>query len=141
MLKEYTEQDKKLQQFVQRRFQVKNINMQMVSIKKSHFAGLNDKSYYFSDGICSLPYGHYFLNNLRNEKENYKHIHRHVQQVKYGLLHDDNKSTKKCERIHILRSIVNQPFTYFKLDSNKRPPSVESLIYSTKHYILNGYWF
>ena len=43
--------------------------MQMVSIKKSQFAGLNDISYYFSDGIWSLPYRHYLLNNTRNVKK------------------------------------------------------------------------
>ena len=43
--------------------------MQMVSIKKSQFAGFNDLSYYFSDGIRSLPYGHCLLNNIRNVKE------------------------------------------------------------------------
>ena len=48
-LKEYTEQDKKSKRFVQRRFQVKNANMQMVSVKKSQFLGLNDKKHYFSD--------------------------------------------------------------------------------------------
>lgn len=68
-LKEYTEQDKKSKQFVQRRFQVKNANMQMVSVKKSQFLGLNDKKHYFSDWICSLPYGHYSLNDVRSENK------------------------------------------------------------------------
>ena len=63
-----------------------------------------------------------------------------MKQIKYGLLHDENKMAKKCEIICILRSILNQPFTYFKLDSNKRPASVRSPIHATKHYILNGYW-
>ena len=44
-------------------------------LKKSQFPGLNDKRYYFSDGICSLPYGHYLLNDIRSEKKRYKHIH------------------------------------------------------------------
>ena len=37
----------------------------MVSIKKSQFPGLNDTRYYFSDRICSLPYGHPLLNDMR----------------------------------------------------------------------------
>ena len=68
-LKEYTEQDKKPKQFVQRRFQVKSTSMQMVSVKKSQFSGLNDKKYYFSDRICSLPYEHYLLNDIRRENK------------------------------------------------------------------------
>ena len=43
--------------------------MQMVTIKKSQFVSLNDKRYYFSDGITSLPYGHILLNKLREKKE------------------------------------------------------------------------
>ena len=30
----------------------------MTSIKKSQIARLNDKCYYFSDGVVSLPIGH-----------------------------------------------------------------------------------
>ena len=48
-----------------------------------------------------------------------------MQQIQYGLLHSENKWAIKCERIRILKSILNQPFTYFKLDSNKRPASVK----------------
>ena len=73
-------------------------------VKKSQFAALNDKIH-FSDGMCSLPYGHYILNDIRN-------------------------------KIRVLRSILNQPFTFFKTDSKKRPASVKSPIHSTKHYIL-----
>ena len=114
--------------------------MQMLSIKKSEFGGLNDKRYYFSDGICSITYEHYLLNDIGNEKKKYKHIHQHVQQIKYDLQYNENKSTNKSERIRISRSILNQPFTYFNLDSNKRPASVKSPIHSTKHHILNSYW-
>ena len=114
--------------------------MQMVSIKKSQFAGLNDISYYFSDGICSLPYRHCLLNNTRNVKKKYKHIHWQVQQIKYCLLHDENKLANKCERTRILRLILNQPFTYFKFDSKKRLASVKSPMHSTKYYVLNRYW-
>ena len=68
-LKKYTKQDKKPKQFVQRHFQVTNTNMQMLSIKKSQFAGLNDERYYFSDGICSLPYDHLLLKDVREKKK------------------------------------------------------------------------
>ena len=46
-LKEYTKQDKKPKLFVQRHFQVTNTNMQVLSIKKSQFAGLNDERLFF----------------------------------------------------------------------------------------------
>ena len=40
----------------------------MTTVKKVQFASLNDKRYYFSGGICSLPFGHLFLSDIRNKK-------------------------------------------------------------------------
>ena len=57
-LREYQQESKKPKKMIQRRFQVKTIEMKMVSIKKSQFPCLNDKRYYFSDGITSFPYEH-----------------------------------------------------------------------------------
>lgn len=51
----------KPKKIMQRRFQVKNTEMQMVTIKKSHFAE--------SDGIASFPYGHLLSEFLRQKKE------------------------------------------------------------------------
>ena len=45
-------------QIVQKRLQVTNTKMKMTSINKIQFASLDEKRYYFSDGIVSLPYGH-----------------------------------------------------------------------------------
>ena len=73
-LKEYTEQDKKPKRFFQRRFHAKNTNMQIVTIKKSKFAGLIDKRFYFSDGICSLPYGHPLLKNVSTFTVNFSKL-------------------------------------------------------------------
>ena len=50
--------------------------MQMVSIAKVQFAGINDKRYYCSDGITSLPYGHFLLAELRDKKKEYNEIHK-----------------------------------------------------------------
>ena len=49
----------------QKRFQVINESMQMKSISKIQFGQLNDKRFYFSNGIMSLPYGHPYLEKLR----------------------------------------------------------------------------
>ena len=40
---------------VQKRLQVNNTEMKMTSVNKVQFASLNNKRYYFSDGIISLP--------------------------------------------------------------------------------------
>ena len=52
----------------QKCFQVLKSNMQMVSVNKTQFVGLNDKRFYFQDGIISLPFGHFLLNKVRGQK-------------------------------------------------------------------------
>ena len=59
----------------QKRLQVKNTNMTMTSVNKVEFASLNDKRYYFSDGIVSLPFGHPSLNQVREYKKSLPKIH------------------------------------------------------------------
>ena len=43
--------------------------MQMKSVKKTQFVGLNDKHFYFNDRIISLPFGHFLLKKLEKKKE------------------------------------------------------------------------
>ena len=42
----------------------------MVSVNKTQFAGLNDKRFYFHDGIVSLPFGHYLLEDFKKKTRN-----------------------------------------------------------------------
>ena len=46
--------------------------MQMKSAKKTQFAGLNSKTFYFNYGIVSVPFGHFLLNKVREEKEKHQ---------------------------------------------------------------------
>ena len=62
---------KKIKRIEQKRFQVVNESMKMKSVNKTQFAGLNDKRYYFHNGIVSLPLGHYLLEKVRKETEKY----------------------------------------------------------------------
>ena len=56
----------------QERFQVKNTEMQMVSVNSSQIAGLNDKRYDFSDGIVYFSYDHLQILPIREEKKEFK---------------------------------------------------------------------
>ena len=56
--------------------------MQMKSICKVQFRQLNNKRFYFCDGIVSLPYVHPLLENLRKEKHKYRNIHTVIQRKK-----------------------------------------------------------
>ena len=60
----------------QKSFHIINDSMQMKSVKKIQFAGLNDKCFYFHDEIVSLPFGHFLLNKVREENEkNQPHLY------------------------------------------------------------------
>ena len=58
----------KVEQIEQKRFQVINESMQMKLLSKVQFGQLNDKRFYFSNGIISLPYGHPYLEELGKKK-------------------------------------------------------------------------
>ena len=46
--------------------------MQMKSVRKTKFGGLNDKRFYFHDGIAPLPFRLALLEKTREEKEKQK---------------------------------------------------------------------
>ena len=131
-------QNQNPQKIKQKRFQIIKLNMQMVSVNKNQFAGLNDKPFYFNDGIVSLPFGHYLLNKVRKEKEKYKNEMQYQIHTKNDLLKQEATAVRRCERLRILRSIFAQAPLLYLLDSKilmKRPS-----IYYTKDYILNSNW-
>ena len=47
----------------------------MTNVDKKQFANLNDKRYYFSDRIISLPFGHPLLSDFRDLNKSYSKIH------------------------------------------------------------------
>ena len=52
----------------------------MKSVSKVQFVRLNNKRYYFYNGIISLPFGHPMLDPLRKEKQKYSTIHRKIEE-------------------------------------------------------------
>ena len=75
--KDFFKRPKKIEQ---KRFQIINESMQMKSVIKVQFGQLNDKRFYFSNGLISLPFGHPYLEELRKEKNKYRAIHKIIQE-------------------------------------------------------------
>ena len=126
---------------VQKRLQVKNTEMIMTSSNKVKFAQINDKRYYFSDGIVSLPFGHPLLENVRKYKKSFKDIKLVIEEEKEQLLKDENDAVNLNERLRILRTIYTQPFRYYTLKTNRPFISTQrNIITPTKKYILNSHW-
>ena len=101
MLRE-SDDKKEEKKIVQKRLQVKNTNMTMTSVNKVQFARLNDKRYYFSDGIVSLPFGHPSLNKVREYKKSLPKIHTVIQKEKDEILKGENAVVNNNERLRIL---------------------------------------
>ena len=97
-----------VQQIEQKRFQIINESMQIKSVSKVQFGQLNDKIFYFSNGIVSLPYGHPFLGNLRKQKDKYRNIHKVIQTKKDKFLKEESKVIEKIPRLNILKQIYSQ---------------------------------
>ena len=72
-------------------------------------------------------------------EKNHKKIQNVLFKIKDELIRNECNAIKKCERIRVLRSILNQIPTYYKLDSIKRP-NIQNLTKCTKDYILSGIW-
>ena len=71
--------------------------MQMKSVKKTQFAGLNDKRFCFHNGIALLPFGHALLKILRKDKEKYRsNIHNKIHKKSWNFY---QKRAKQQENV------------------------------------------
>ena len=131
---------KEEKKIAQKRLQVKNTNMTMTSVSKVQFARLNDKRYFFSDRIVSLPFGHPTLNKVREYKKSLPKIHTVIQKEKDEILKGKNAVVNNNERLRILRSIFSQLITYYNLKTNKRFSANKFDYTTTRDYILNSKW-
>lgn len=133
--------EKKEKKIIQKRLQVHNTKMKITSVSKVQFASLNDKRWYFSNGIVSLPYGHPLLSKVCETKKSFPKIHHVIEQEKNNLLKLENEGVARNERLRILRSIYSQPITYYNLNTNRKftPKNNNSTSFiTTRDYILNS---
>ena len=76
----------------------------MKSVSKVQFGQLNNKRFYFSNGLISLPCEHLYLDDLRKEKHKYRSIHSQViQEKKIRISKGRKQSNREYSKI-----------TYFK---------------------------
>ena len=80
-------------------------------IKKKIFSQLNDKRFYFPNGIISLPFGHLYLKEIDeyknekgqriekyfwDEKENFLKLEKSSEKIRF-FKYNFNASTKNCK--------------------------------------------
>ena len=81
--------------------------MVLEEIEKSKFAQINDKGYYFSDGIVSLPFSHPLLKEIVDfKREKKQKLEAFLQQEKHRLIQMEKFSAQKNKRISIYRIIL-----------------------------------
>ena len=90
----------------------------MKSVSKVQFEQLNDKRFYFSNGLVSLPYGHPYLEELRKEKHKYRDIHKVIQTKNDNFLKKESKVTESIPRLNILKQIFAQTPILYELNSD-----------------------
>ena len=110
----------------------------MKSVSKIQFGQLNDKRFYFSNGLVSIPYGHLSLEKLRKEKHKYRDIHKVIQTKKDRFLLQESKILEGIPRLNILAQIFAQRPILYELKSDKKflSPGWKT----TKELIKNGSW-
>ena len=104
-VRDWTYSQKRAKNIKQMRFQLKRTDMRLMKSYRTQFAGLNDKRYYLTDGVTSLPYGHFLIADLE-EKKNYEKIQNVLFKIKDELIRDECKAIKSFERIRVLRTIL-----------------------------------
>ena len=121
----------------QKRFQVINDSMQMKSVIKIQFGKLNDKRFYFSNGLISLPFGHPYLEELRKEKQRHRAIHKVIQEKKYDFLKEESKVLQNHPRLNVLKIFSQNPMLY---ELNSTTKFISTGWKSTNELIKNGRW-
>ena len=121
----------------QKRFQVINDGMQMNTVSKIQFGQLNDKRFYFPNGIVSLPFEHFLFNELRKERSQNRKIHLQIKEKKWDFIKRENEILNKSERLSVFCQIINGRPNLYTLKSEI--PTLPCLI-STKDYISRNFW-
>ena len=127
----------------QNRFAIKQNEMVLEETEKSKFVKINDKRYYLSDGIVSLPFSHPLLHRInvfKKEKKNKKLSS--ICKRKNKLLQMEKFTIEKNDRISLYRSILQQKPIFLQLGSLKRGAENNqdiNFVQTTRSFILNGF--
>ena len=115
----------------------------MEEVQKSKFAQINDKCYYFEDGIISLPFSHPYLLDIVNYKKNKKQkVESYINLKKKNLLKMEKEALLRNDRLLTYQSIYLQMPEFRNLTSNKRLFDEAGKInfsLNTRNFFLNGF--
>ena len=100
------------------------------TVTKSKFSQINDKRFYFPDGVVPLPFGHPLLKEMdefKQEKgqkiEKYK-----FWEEKKNLLNLENKALKEHPRLYLYRQILRSATKNFNISQKIISPDRKTLL-------------
>ena len=100
------------------KFSIQNNEMILQEIEKSKFAQINDKRYYFSDEIVSLPFSYpYSHETVKFKRDKKQKSEVFLQQEKHKLIQMEKFGVEKNNRNSIYRGTLEQKLTFFHLGS------------------------
>ena len=112
--------------------------MTLTTVYKNKFAQLNDKRYYFINGINSLPFGHFLLKEARAFKSSFKeNIHEKILENTGKLIKYEREALKKNNRLYLFETLLRK---YLKLEGIFTEIKPKAIGRNTKDYIINGNW-
>ena len=95
----------KRENLLQARFALKNNEMSFQEVNKSNFFQINDKRYYFEDGVVFLPF---LLKIVKYKAEKKQSAENYIFLNKKNLLKMEKKALLKNHRLSTLQSIYLQ---------------------------------
>ena len=112
-------------------------------VTKSTFSQLNDKRFYFSDGIVSMPFGYKTLKQIDDsKKEKCQKIERFFWEDKEVLFKMEKKALKNTRRLYLYHQIVLSSSKIFNINQKNgfTQPKKTLLKRNTKDIILSREW-
>ena len=90
------------------------------TVVKTKFSQLNDKRFYFPDGIVSLPFGHKNLKEIdKFKQEKGQKIEKHFYEEKKVLFDMEKKALKNSPRLYLYHQILMSSPKAFSINKKK----------------------
>ena len=124
-------------------FQLSKVKWSKKTVIKKKFSQLNDKRFYFPDGIVSLPFGHKNLKEIDDfKKQKGQKIEKYFWEEKEALFNMEIKVLKNPPRLYLYHQILTSPPKIFYINQkNDFEQQKRTLLKkTTKDIILSGEW-
>ena len=125
------------------RFTVRAAEMRKETVVKSKLSQVNDKRFYFLDGILSLPFHHPNLKELNEFKEKKgQKIEKYFWNEKEKLLEIEKETLKNNPRLYLYHQILTTSPKIFNINQKDNFKQEKKKLFkkTIKDVVLDGQW-